>query len=155
MIRPACFLDIPAILMLGHKYVEEEVKVVGYHSAEWDAEVSAHHLAVSLTSGDFLWVAVHDGAIVGFLWATIQAMAPWNQIPVASDFLFYLTPESRGSFSAIRLIKEYKEWASRMQCKEVRLSLASGINEDRVGQAYKLLGFEPFGTVYCHKYKEE
>lgn len=155
MIRPACFLDIPAILNLGYRYVEEEVKKVGYHSAEWDAEASAHRLAQSLTDGDFLWVAVHDGVVVGFLWAAIHAMAPWNNVPVASDFLFYLTPECRGSYVSIRLVKEYREWAGKRLCKEVRLSLASGINEERVGHAYKHLGFEPFGTVYCHKYKEE
>lgn len=155
MIRKACFLDIPVIINLGNRYVEEEVKEVCHHSAIWDAAMSAHHLCQSLTDDSgFLWVAVRDGRVVGFLWCAVHAMAPWNLTPVASDYLFYIEPEYRGTVTALMLIKEYRAWAGKLGCVEARLSLASGINEDRVGRAYDILGFKPFGTVYCHKYKE-
>lgn len=155
MIRAACFLDIPAIINLGSRYVEEEVKAVCHHSAIWDADTSAHYLAQALSGNNFLWVAVRDGKVVGFLWASVHGMAPWNPTPVASDFLFYLEPEYRGTVTALMLIKEYRAWAGKIGCVEARLSLASGINEERVGRAYDILGFKPFGTVYCHKYKED
>lgn len=149
VMRPACFLDIPSILNLGQRYVEEEVKVVAHHSAEWDAMQSAHHLAQAITGDDlFLHVATRDGEVVGFLWAGTHCMAPWNPILVASDYLFYIVPELRGSLMGLRMVKAYRQWAKEKGCKEVRLSIASGINEERVGKMYGLLGFEPFGTVY-------
>jgi GNAT superfamily N-acetyltransferase len=153
MIRPASFLDIPSIINLGNRYVEEEVKKVAHHCAVWDAETSAHFLCQSLTSSDmFLWVAVDDGELVGFLWAATHPMAPWNPAMVASDMLFYVVPEKRGSLIGMRLVKEYKAWAESMACVEVRLSIASGINEERVGRMFNRLGFETFGTVYNHKF---
>ncbi|AIT13702.1 acetyltransferase [Salmonella phage BP12B] len=153
MIRQACFLDIPEIINLGNRYVEEEVKVVKHHSATWDADQSAHHLCASLTSKDlFLWVAVEDGVIIGFLWAAVHIMAPWSPALVASDLLFYIIPEKRGSLAGVRLLKAYKSWAKERGCIEARLSIASGINEERVGRMYNRLGFTPFGTVYNLKF---
>lgn len=149
MIRPASFLDIPEIINLGDKYVEEEVKVVAHHSASWNAEQSAANLCASLIREDlFLWVAVDEGQIVGFLWAGYQDLAPWTPVRVASDILFYMVPEKRGTLLGMRLIKAYKQWAFEKGCAEVRMSIASGINEERVGRMYRRLGFETFGTVY-------
>lgn len=153
MIRPASFLDIPSIINLGNRYVEEEVKTTAHHSAVWDAEMSAHHLCEAYMRDDlFLWVAVLDGEVVGFLWAAAHLMAPWNPAMVASDYLFYITPERRGTSLGYRLVKQYVEWAESMACCEVRLSIASGINEERVGRMYERLGFESFGTVYNLKF---
>lgn len=156
MIRPACFLDILTIVSLGNRYVEEEVKVIGHHSAKWDADLAAHSLAVTLSKPDelFLQVAVKGGQVVGFLWGGKHACAPWDNTLVASDYLFYLTPEARGSRLGYALAKEWKSWAIRQGCREVRLSIASGINEVRTGKMFKLLGFDHFGTVYNHKVEE-
>ena len=121
MIRSASFLDIPAIINLGNRYVEDEVKAVGHHSATWDAVESAHHLAMALTSDDlFLWVATHDGEVVGFLWGGAHPLAPWSPVTVASDYLFYLVPEHRGTIKGLRLVKAFKEWATDKGCQEVR-----------------------------------
>ena len=149
MIRPARFLDIPSILNLGNRYVEEEVKVVAHHSASWDAIESANQLCQAVHRDDlFLYVATCDGEIVGFLWACTHPLAPWSSELVASDFMFYVVPEKRGTMLGYRLVKAYKEWAQSMSCVETRLSIASGINEERVGRMFGLLGFEHFGTVY-------
>lgn len=155
MIRPACFFDVLSIINLGNRYVEEEVKKVGHHSATWNAEVSAHHLAVAISSDSlFLHVAVKGNKVVGFLWGGTHPLAPWDMTLVASDYLFYMKPELRGSLMGLRLVKAWKAWAESKGCSEVRLSIASGINEDRVGKMYTLLGFSPFGTVFNHSFKE-
>lgn len=151
-IRSACFLDIPEIINLGCRYVEEEVKPVAHHSAVWDANVSACGLIEAYSRPDqFLHVAVQDGVIVGFLWAATHGLAPWNPTMVASDFLFYVVPEARGTMAGYRLIKAYKAWATELGCAEVRLSIASGINEVRVGRMFEKLGFSRFGTVFNHE----
>lgn len=156
MIRLACFLDIPEIINLGNRYVEEEVKTVAHHSAVWDANMSACNLIEAYSRPDqFLHVATRDGEMVGFLWAASHALAPWNPTLVASDYLFYVVPEWRGSLVGLSLIKAYKSWAKDLGCAEVRLSLASGINEDRVSKMYERLGFSSFGTVFNHKLRSE
>lgn len=156
MIRPACFTDIMAILKLGHRYIEEEVKAVKHHSGVWDAGSCAHHLVQAQQSSDsFLWVAIKEREVVGFLWGAAHAMAPWNPTLVASDVVFYITPECRGTLLGRSLLKEYKRWALARGCSEVRLSIGSGINEERVGQMYEHLGFHRFGTVYNLFAKEQ
>lgn len=149
MIRQACFLDIPEIINLGCRYVEEEVRVVAHHSAEWNAEMSACGLIDAYSRPDqFLYVAVVDGEIVGFLWAVAHQLAPWNPAMVASDYLFYIVPERRGTMLGVRLIKAYKSWAESLACVEARLSIASGIHEEQTGKLYQRLGFSSFGTVF-------
>lgn len=149
MIRQACFLDIPAIINLGCRYVEEEVRPVAHHSAAWDAELSACGLIDAYSSPEqFLYVAVVDGELVGFLWAVSHQLAPWNPARVASDYLFYIVPERRGTMLGVRLIKAYTAWAKSISCVEARLSIASGINEEKMGKLYQRLGYSPFGTVF-------
>lgn len=152
MIRPACFLDIMPILNLGARYVLEEVSVNGHHSARWEPEMAAHHLAVAISSDNlFLWVAVDGCEVVGFLWGGLGEAAPWDSSLVANDYLFYLTPEYRGTRRGLALIKAWLSWGKSLGCQEVRLSIASGINEARIGKMFKLLGFDNFGTVYSYK----
>ena len=152
MVRPATFIDIPFLLNLGNRYCEEEVKKIKYHSANWNVDMCANAFCMSVNDDDdFLWLGVNDGEIVGFLWATTHMMAPWNPDKVASDYIFYVVPEKRGTMIGHSLIKAYKSWAESKGCLEVRLSIASGINEERIGKMYERLGFEPFGSVYNHK----
>lgn len=155
MIRPASFLDIPAILSLGEKYLGGELKETGHHTSDWDINKCANNLCESVYKEDvFLWVAVDDGEVIGFLWATTHELAPWSSLKVASDYVFYVKQSKRGGLFGLRLIKAYKEWATSQGCREIRLSLASGINEERVARMYEHLGFEPFGTVLNYKQKE-
>lgn len=155
LIRNATYFDVPEILALAHKYVEEEVSVVGHHSDVWCVNSLSHHLMSSLSSDDgIVLIARVDGKLTGYLWATTHLMAPWSPLTVASDLLFYVKPECRGTTVALRLVKAYKEWAEELGCHEVRLSTASGINTERVGQFYERLGFSPFAQTYNYKPKE-
>lgn len=155
MIRDATFMDIPFLLNLGSRYCEEEVKVLGHHSPAWDIDLSANAFCASLHNDNiFLKVAVSDGVVVGFLWAAIHELAPWCSSKVASDYLFYVTPEKRGGTFGLSLIRAYKLWAEIGGCKEVRLSIGSGINETRIGKMYGVLGFQHFGSVYNYRVKE-
>lgn len=152
MIRNATFFDVPEILRLADVYVREEVEPTGHHSAIWDAAMMADNLMQSMQSpDDIVLLAVEDGQIIGYLWAASHCLAPWSPVRVASDYLFYVVPKHRGSRAAIRLILAYKEWAKEVECAEVRLSVASGINTERVGRFYQMLGFSLYAGVYNHK----
>lgn len=152
IIRDATFFDVPEILKLADVYIREEVEPLGYHSASWNAEMMAHNLMQSINSeGDFVQVITCDGSVIGYLWAATHCLGPWTPTLVASDYLFYITPESRGSIAAYKLIKSYKAWALGLGCVEVRLSVASGINQERTSKLYSRLGFDLFASVHNHK----
>lgn len=148
MIRPATILDIPAILCLCREYQMEEAREEGRHTTHTDYEYLARNLCETLAAGAFLYVGVSDNKVVGFLWAVTHALAPWNPRKVASDLLFYILPEKRGCLIGAQLVKSYRSWAEAEGCYEARLSLASGINEERTGKMYNKLGFDYFGIVY-------
>lgn len=149
IIRLATFFDVPELLRLADVYVREEVAPAGHHSTEWDAGMMANNLMSSMNApSDVVLLAIEDGQIVGYLWAASHCLAPWSPIRVASDYLFYVIPERRGSRAAIRLILSYQKWAEGVGCAEVRLSVASGIKQERTGRLYQLLGFSPYAGVY-------
>ena len=152
MIRQAEPLDLLTLVNMCKRYVEEEVSTTGHHSSVWEPDYMVGNMLASLDAGAFLRVAVLDGKVVGFLWAVIGEMAPWNPQLVANDILFYVEPEYRGSTCGLRLVKEYTQWANSFGCVESRLSLASGINMERTGLMFERLGYRRFGTVYNHKY---
>lgn len=150
MIRPATLLDLPAIIALGHRYVEEEVSRVRHHEARWEPPLAGEYLAQTVMNPDEAFLHVYESGdkILGFLWAFKHKLNLWSSLDVASDVLFYVVPECRGKYGSICLINRYKAWAKTVGCTEVRLSIASGINEERNGLAYQRLGFKPFGTTY-------
>lgn len=149
MIRPANVLDIPAILKLGTVYANTEVTESNHHTAEWDMDAAATALLNTIASQDgYLWVYTSKGEVKGFMWAMAHELAPWSTRKIASDLLLYVVPELRGSSAALKLIYTYREWAKSIGCKEVRLSVASGVNQDRTCGLYKKLGFTLFGEVF-------
>lgn len=152
MVRNATYLDVPEILNLADVYVREEVEPTGHHSPIWDAGMMAHHLMNCITDDEgIVLVAVQDGNIIGYLWAIQHGLAPWSPVLVASDLLFYVKPEHRGSRAAWRLVLAYKEWAEEEGCTEVRLSVASGINTSRTERLYEHLGFSRFASTFNYK----
>ncbi len=152
IIRDATYFDVPEILRLADVYVREEVEPTGHHSAIWDANMMAHNLMQSTDSpDDLVLLAVEDGQVIGYLWAATHCLAPWSFIRVASDYLFYVMPEHRGSRAAIRLVRAYTEWAGKVGCLEVRLSVASGIHHDRTEKFYEAAGFTRYASTFNSK----
>ncbi|AIM51254.1 acetyltransferase [Lelliottia phage phD2B] len=152
IIREATYFDVPEILRLADVYVREEVEPTGHHSAIWDANMMAHNLMVSSNSpDDIVLLAVEDGQIIGYLWAASHCLGPWSPAKVASDYLFYVVPKCRGSRAAYKLVRAYQEWAVSIDCVEVRLSVASGINQGRTARLFERLGFSSQAFVYNYK----
>lgn len=152
MIRNATYLDVPEILFLADKYVIEEVEPTGHHSPVWDADMMAHHLMTCIAGTEgIVLVAVEDGNIIGYFWGITHCLAPWSPVKVASDLLFYIMPERRGSRAALLLLNAYREWAQEQECTEVRLSVASGINMGRTERLYEHLGFSRFASTFNYK----
>jgi GNAT superfamily N-acetyltransferase len=125
------------------------LKETGNHQA---FEINLDHAIQALLSAiadpkSLVLVAVRGRSIVGFLYATVATFF-WSDTPVAVDQLLYVAPEHRGRVYGVHLIREYEKWASTQGVTEVRMSIASGITEDRTRTLYQRLGYQPLGYVY-------
>lgn len=94
-----------------------------------------------------IWIAEHDGRIVGFL-LTIKEQHWFSRDKYASDICFVLE-DSHGNYAA-PMIRRFIKWAkSDPKVKDITLGISSGLDQDgRTGRMYQNLGFSPVGGVY-------
>lgn len=58
---------------------------------------------------------------------------------IASELAWYIEPEFRGSRKALQLVYAYEEWARRMGCKNVSMSLLTTLAD--ASKTYERLGY--------------
>lgn len=145
MVREATELDLLKLMELGRDYALE----ANYHdSLPYDEEFAVNSAINSLLHPNYnIFVAVHEGEVVGFLWGSVSPM-PWSPALIAIDNILYIKPEHRGRILGVRLIKAYEEWAIGMGAKQVSISIASGLNEDKTCKLYERLGYHSVGRQY-------
>lgn len=141
-------LDIPNLLGLAHSYVEE-VAATGVFVPQFDAEYACSNMMNTIQSETGLAiVCIHGGKLIAVLWAFVVEPVPWSHHRAADCQMFYVSPSHRGGRHAFSLMKAFKVWADMMDCTEVRISTASGVNTKRVERMFSHLGFTPLGTTY-------
>lgn len=86
-------------------------------------------------------IFLYDGPSkpVGMLIAGV-ATTPFSSDRVGTELAWYVDKEYRGKAGAIKLIKEYEEWAKERQCKFITLSCIPKLNDLDV--VYNRLGYE-------------
>lgn len=145
MIRRAVSLDVLALTTLLPKY-QPETSNHTLFPVDIDHAVQRVMQAIADPESCVL-VAVQGTELVGFLYAVATTFF-WSSTPVAIDQLLYVSPECRGVAHGARLIKRYEEWCRSKDIKEARMTIASGITEDRTRKLYLALGYEPLGYMY-------
>lgn len=58
---------------------------------------------------------------------------------IASELAWFIEPEYRGSRKALQLVYAYEEWARRMGCKNVSMSLLTTLTD--ASKTYERLGY--------------
>ncbi|ABM63423.1 acetyltransferase [Erwinia phage Era103] len=155
MIRVAHLLDIPRLLELASQY-QDEIIVADKFVPVIDGELAATNMMNTMQSELGLALVAVDGTkVVGFLWALVVHPVPWSHYRSADTLMFYVHPEYRGGLHGYRLLKAYKTWAEGVECDEIRISTASGINTESAEGIFRKLGFTPLGTVFHIKQAKE
>lgn len=151
MIRNATELDALVVLKMGEDYVEETGHYVGL---PYDANLAVGNMLMAIHDPRQLFILSVDpsGEVVGMLWAFCGPVLPWSPAPIAMDQIVYVKPDKRGTKHGLQLIQEYERWAVEMGAAEVRLSIASGIHEDKSGKLYEKLGYDRLGSQYRRRY---
>lgn len=94
-----------------------------------------------------LLVSERSGRITGFLYATIGETF-FGPSKVASCMLFYVSPKSRGSLAALKLIKAYQIWAKKNGAEQVSVHVTSSVRISQTDRMFRKLGFEVSGGNY-------
>ena len=100
----------------------------------------------------FLMVAERDDIVVGML-AGFLSDYFFCEEKIACDTILYVERKYRGGSAAGRLIKAFSRWAKERDARELCLGISTAVDTERIGQFYRLLGFEQMGGVYKQRLK--
>lgn len=144
-IRQATLLDILSLVKLAESYKDE---AHGHDDFPFDVEHSMRNVAHTIMSEDgCLLMALCDNEPVGILWGIVHSM-PWSEARLAFDTILYVSPAKRNTSIAFRLMRAWEAWAKDRGAKQVQISIASGIHEERSISFYKKLGYNYIGQQF-------
>jgi GNAT superfamily N-acetyltransferase len=139
--------DLPGILRLGRAMHAES----WYRDFDYSEAKLSGLFQTILTHSDFIGLIAEDkGEIMGFLAGALTEHF-FGTDRYACDLCLYVTPEHRGSFTALRLIRAYEAWCRIKGVKEIHIGVSSDVSADRTGLFYQKLGFTSFSTGYRKK----
>lgn len=146
-IRTATLDDVPALLALG-----PQIHAESRHAAlPFDANKTGAALRAMIERTEqeqcFLIAIGSDGDIIGFF-IGYAAEYFFSRDQVATDVLFYVKPEHRGSSAAVKLIHAFRKWALARQVAEMRICMTTGVAIDRFDRFVRRLGFQYTGGNY-------
>lgn len=150
MIREANTLDGLVALSLGEKYIKEAGEYAGL---PYDPQHAVTNMMNAVFDDNQLFIlSINDkGDAVGMLWAVCAPILPWTKAKIAIDQIVYVMPEYRGTKHGLALLSAYEKWAESKGAVETRLSIASGVHEDKTGRLYNKLGYSHLGSQYRRK----
>ena len=148
-VREAGVLDVLPALALAEKYFQE----AGDHlNTPYNLDLAAGRLLQAIDDPDqILLVYLSDGVVRGVLWGAYGPFIPWSLSCITHDIVVYVEPDCRGGLGGVRLIQKFQVWSESKGASECRLSIASGINEDKTGAMYQRMQYQHLGSQYRRK----
>ena len=149
-LKLATLSDLPSFLGLCRAFYEEspfspqvlysESKVTQFliHSIETE-----YSQAVPL-------LLLDSQTVVGMLLGYATAV-PFSDDKVAAELAWYVEPSYRGHREALQLVYAYEEWAQRVGCKHVSMSLLTTLTD--VSKLYERLGYKKTEISYMKEIK--
>lgn len=121
-----------------------------YNVVPFDIEQAANsivHMVINNPRGYGLLAYTDDGEPVGMISGSITPYF-FSRGYVASDFVWYVLPEHRGSRTAVRLLQKFKDWAEENGASQLYMGVTTNISAERTGKLLGKLGFEHVGGNY-------
>lgn len=145
LIRNFTLDDVPAMIELG-KQMHEESSFAGL---QYDEQKLYDMGIVYIANPEiyFAKVAEKDGVIYAMYVGYISEYY-FSKDLAGFDQLLFVAPEKRGGIAAMRLIKEFEEWAYSNGAKEVRPACSTGVQSEKTRQLYEALGYETVGYTF-------
>lgn len=142
MIRTAAPHDIEALMGLGRQMHAE-----GAFNVHAMDEQKVRQAMLHCIDKQFASVSAGPDGLDGMLLG--QASELWySRAKCASDVLFYVRPDRRGSITAVRLVQAFVEWAHWTGAAEVQIAQSSGVRVEELHRLMTGMSFGHVGGVY-------
>jgi len=134
------------ILQLGIAMHQESE----FSAVQFDIEQAAHSivsLVIENPNGFGMLAYTDDGKPAGMIAGSITPYffsLGW----VASDFVWFMRPEYRGSRAAVKLLKSFRTWAAEKGASELYMGVTTNVSADRTGDLLQRMGFKHVGGNY-------
>lgn len=145
-VRLAKVEDINQIIELGKKLITRS----SIKASVFDAQAKQVIRRAINDANMNVWVADHQGAIVGFL-LVVKEQHWFSRDKCAADLCF-IVDDKHGNYAA-SMIRRYVKWAkSDARVTDICLGITSGMDKDgRTGRMYQNLGFTPTGGNFTYQ----
>lgn len=78
-------------------------------------------------------------------------MAGWalrsffNDDICARDMILYMLPEKRGGTTALRMVRQFEDWAKWVGAREISIGITANIDDDKATRFYNAMGYRTRG----------
>ena len=144
-IRPIEEDDIRHVVVLGYQMHQESV----YRDFDYDPIKSGNMVHRFMSNPDkfFAYVGYANGNYTGVLLGSIGEHYFGRDL-IASDTLWYVSPQSRGSRVGLQLLRAFEKWAKDRNAAEVCMGVSSGLSAEKTGGMLQKLGYDVVGGNY-------
>jgi len=98
----------------------------------------------------FALCAYQNDELVGMIMGNIMAYYFGNDT-IASDHLWYVKQDSRGTILGVRLLNAFRSWARENNASEVCIGVSTAVDLDRTHKLLGRLGFSHVGGTFKAK----
>ncbi len=146
-IRHARPMDVPELLELGRE-IHEESRLSGLSYDAQKLRQSLEGMFAHQKGTHCLLLAISgNGDIAGVMLGYITEYF-FSRDRVATNIVFYVRPEYRGSSAAAKLVMAFRTWAANRDAAEVSVNITSGIRMEKFHSFLMKMGFEHIGGNY-------
>lgn len=143
--RPATLQDITP---RGIDLVKEATEETSWGDETFCPLRSLDTLTDMITNpGDLVAVAEQDDELAGVIIGTTHP-SMFSPNLHASMCVWYVRPPYRGTITAYRLARIYRDWARLMGATTAYFEVNSGVNNELAGKLAHKLGFRHIGETY-------
>jgi len=133
--------DLLDVLILAKEFSREAPK-----SHKWSPEKTKDFLLSAINNTNMeVFVSDKDGEINGAIVCLVTEMYMSSTV-VASDLAWFVSKNSRGSSSSIRLLKTFEDWARSKGADYICMADIEGISN--LSNLYSKMGYSIFETTY-------
>jgi GNAT superfamily N-acetyltransferase len=133
------------ILKLGIAMQEES----DYVAVQFDIEQSARSIvSMVIDNPNGFGMLAYDGdKPVGMIAGSVSPYF-FSKGKLASDFVWYVLPEARGSRTSVKLLKMFTDYATGVGATELYMGVTTNVGAARTGALLERMGFQHVGGNY-------
>ena len=148
VVATAHIRDLDELVQIGEAFQQESPLHTNMKYDPDKAKRFGNHL---ITADDHcMFIAKNGKKIYGLIGGGLKKMYYSND-SYLSEYIYYVTPDSRGSVAAKKLLDTFCKWGKDNNAKIAELGISTAINPERADRFMTKVGFKYMGANF---YKE-